>query len=100
MSRQATLIHNSIIAKHYRRRSAAKRDLENIIQDLNGILNEDDEEPSVINSKRIRGRYERKDRPKYRCPVDGTLKVYRPENKPWFPDYVAIPKTDHVSWPE
>ena len=43
------------IAKHYRRRRAAKRELENIIQDLNRILNEDDEETSVINSKRIRG---------------------------------------------
>ena len=52
MSRQANLIDNSIfIAKHYRRRRAAKRDLENIIQDLNRIINEDDEETSVINSK-------------------------------------------------
>ena len=98
MSRQANLIHNSIfIAKHCRRRRGAKRDLENIIQDLNRIINEDDEETSVIISKRIRGRYERKDPPKYRCPVDGTRKVYRPENTPWFRDYVASPKTDHVS---
>jgi len=66
----------------------------NVIQNLNEIINEDDEETSVINSKRVRGRYERKDPPMYRCPVDRTLKVYRPENTPWFRDYVASPKTD------
>ena len=82
------------IAKHYRRRRAAKRELEKINQNLNEIINEEDEETSVINSRRVRGRYERKDPPMYRCPVDGTLKVYRPENTPWFRDYVASPKTE------
>ena len=85
------------IAKHYRRRRAARRDIEDIIQGLSEIIDqddEDDEEISSISSKRMRGPYQKRDPPKYRCPIDGSVKVYRPENTPWFRDYVAYPKTN------
>ena len=57
------------IAKHYRRRRAARRDIVDIIQGLSEMIDqddEDDEEISSINSKRKRGPYQKKDPPKYR----------------------------------
>jgi len=44
------------IAKHYRRRRAAMREIEKIIQELNEIIDQEDEDIPEIGSKRRRGR--------------------------------------------
>ena len=89
----------------YRRRQQieeSSKELENIINHCCGIADfERDEildaiaEEEAASKKKKRKKPQKRRQRRYRCPIDGTLKIYGPENTPWFDDYVLNPELDN-----
>ena len=66
-------------------------ELEIIINHCNILANEETVEVAATRKNQTKQKRTRYEKSLYRCPIDGTLKPYGPENTAWYQDYVLSP---------
>lgn len=80
--------------KRHNHMQQSNDELDIIINHCNILADEETVEVAAIRKNRSKQKRVCYEKSLYRCPIDGTLKPYGPENTAWYHDYVSSPNVN------
>ena len=82
------------LLKRQRQMEASIVQLQQIIGSCESIADFETNDIADASQKNGKRKRRRKEKRRYRCPLDGTLKAFGPYQTPWYHDYVETPSVD------